>query len=92
MLRRTIVSESLVAHGDLLRRLIDPARFPAVHASVVAGAWDEPSEYSDDNAKFGLHRVLHGIGMLVDRRTRETADDDGGPRECRIGFGAVTCS
>jgi len=66
------------SYGDLLRRLIDPARFPAVHASVVAGAWDEPSEYSDDDAKFGLHRVLDGIGMLVDRRARETADDDGG--------------
>jgi AcrR family transcriptional regulator len=61
------------SYGDLLRRLIDAERFPAVHASVVAGAWDEPAEYTDDDAKFGLYRVLDGVEMLVERRAREAA-------------------
>jgi AcrR family transcriptional regulator len=61
------------SYGDLLRRLIDPARFPAVHASVVAGAWDEPPEHSVEDAKFGLHRVLDGVEVLVTRRAREAA-------------------
>lgn len=61
------------SYGDLLRRLIDPQRFPAVHASVVAGAWDEPPEYTDDDAKFRLHRVLDGVEMLVERRAREAS-------------------
>jgi AcrR family transcriptional regulator len=61
------------SYGDLLRRVIDPARFPAVHASVAAGAWDEPPEYTDEDAKFGLRRVLDGVEVLVKRRARETA-------------------
>jgi hypothetical protein len=44
-----------------------------VHASVAAGAWDEPPEYTDEDAKFGLHRVLDGVEVLVKRRARETA-------------------
>jgi hypothetical protein len=51
--------------------VIDPARFPAVHASVAAGAWDEPPEYTDEDATFGLRRVLDGVEMLVERRSRE---------------------
>ena len=61
------------SYGDLLRRLIDPQRFPAVHASVVAGAWDEPPEHTDEDAKFRLHRVLDGVEMLVERRAREAS-------------------
>jgi AcrR family transcriptional regulator len=61
------------SYGDLLRRLVDAERFPAVHASVVAGAWDEPPEYTDDDAKFGLYRVLDGVELLVERRAREAA-------------------
>jgi hypothetical protein len=59
------------SYGDLLRRVIDPARFPTVHASIAAGAWDEPPEYTDEDATFGLRRVLDGVEMLVERRSRE---------------------
>lgn len=65
--------DSPPSYGDLLRRVIDPARFPAVHASVAAGASDEPPEYTDEDAKFRLRRVLDGVEVLVKRRARETA-------------------
>ncbi|MGH8823959.1 MAG: TetR/AcrR family transcriptional regulator [Jiangellaceae bacterium] len=64
---------ALPSYGDLLRRLIDPERFPAVHASLVAGAWDGPPEYTEEDAKFGLYRVLDGVEMLVERRAREAS-------------------
>ena len=57
--------DSPPSYGDLLR--------PAVHASVAAGASDEPPEYTDEDAKFRLRRVLDGVEVLVKRRARETA-------------------
>jgi AcrR family transcriptional regulator len=61
------------SYGSLLRRVIDPARFPAVYATVVSGAWDEPVDYTDEDAKFGLHRVLDGVEVFVERRDREAS-------------------
>lgn len=51
------------ATAALLER--DPARFPALHAVVGAGA----AGTGDDGLEFGLQVVLDGIAALVDRRT-----------------------
>lgn len=51
-----------------LRRLIDPARFPAVHRALKAGALDDadPDDIGmDAEFEFGLERILDGIEVLV---------------------------
>jgi AcrR family transcriptional regulator len=55
------------AYGRLLSRLTDPERFPALHAVIAAGVFEEPDEPDYDFA-FGLERVLDGIETLIDRR------------------------
>ena len=55
------------AYGRLLARLTDPERFPALHAVLTAGVFDEPDD-GDFDFSFGLERVLDGIETLIDRR------------------------
>jgi AcrR family transcriptional regulator len=59
--------EMMASYGRLLARLTDPERFPALHAVLASGAFDEPDE-ADDDFSFGLERVLDGIETLIDRR------------------------
>jgi AcrR family transcriptional regulator len=60
--------QAMSAYGRLLARLTDPRRFPALHAAIAAGAFDEPDE-PDDEFVFGLQRVLDGVDVLVRART-----------------------
>jgi AcrR family transcriptional regulator len=62
--------EMMASYGRLLARLTDPERFPALHAVLASGAFDEPDE-ADDEFSFGLERVLDGIETLIDRRRTE---------------------
>jgi AcrR family transcriptional regulator len=59
--------EMMASFGTLLARLTDPERFPALHAVIAAGVFDEPDEDDFDFA-FGLERVLDGIETLIEKR------------------------
>lgn len=57
-------------YGEMLRRLVDPARLPALSALVTDGVFDEPdpgiseTEFNE-MLDFGLGRLLDGIAVLV---------------------------
>jgi AcrR family transcriptional regulator len=66
---------ALPNYGRLLAKLTDADRFPALHAVIAAGVFDEPGPPEDPedlNAEFafGLDRVLDGIDALVRARAR----------------------
>ena len=67
--------ELAATYGRTLLRLIDPARFPAVHAAIASGSLDdEPdhtqADFASDELAFGLDRILDGLEVLVQARTR----------------------
>ena len=51
-----------------LARLTDAERFPALHAALASGVFDQDDD-PDDEFTFGLERVLDGIEALVVSRT-----------------------
>lgn len=57
--------EVLSRYGHTLRRLADPARFPAVARMLDAGVMEAPDE-PDYEFRFGLARILDGIAPLVE--------------------------
>jgi hypothetical protein len=59
--------EMMASYGRLLARLTDPERFPALHAVIAAGVFDEPDD-GDFDFSFGLERVLDGIETLIENR------------------------
>jgi AcrR family transcriptional regulator len=60
-------AEMMPSYGRLLATLTDPERFPALHAVIDAGVFDEPDE-GDYEFEFGLERVLDGIQVLIEQR------------------------
>ncbi len=66
-------AELMRSYSQVLRRVVDPARFPALAAAVAAGAFDD-SEGEDDaegldaEFAFGLERILDGVEVLVRSR------------------------
>ncbi len=65
-------AESMAAYGNMLARLVEPERFPALAELVAAGGFDPgPSDGgADPEFDFGLARVLDGIEQLVDAARR----------------------
>ncbi|WP_158839692.1 TetR/AcrR family transcriptional regulator [Saccharothrix deserti] len=59
--------EAMSFYGQLLGKLADPNRFPAVTAALQAGAIDH-EDAPDDEFTFGLERILDGIEVLVRQR------------------------
>lgn len=55
----------MARYSHTLRRLADPARFPAVARMLDSGVLDEADE-PDVEFRFGLARVLDGVAVLVD--------------------------
>jgi AcrR family transcriptional regulator len=54
---------------ELLRKVLDPKRFPAISAAVEGGAFDASAEDDTEmDFRTGLDRVLDGIDVLVRRR------------------------
>ena len=53
--------------GRQIAALTDPERFPALHAALGSGVFDQDDD-ADDEFTFGLERVLDGIEVLVRRR------------------------
>jgi len=54
--------------GETLRRMTDAASFPALHAALGSGAFDQ-DDGPDDEFVFGLARVLDGVEALVAERS-----------------------
>ncbi|WP_244375757.1 TetR/AcrR family transcriptional regulator [Streptomyces ficellus] len=54
----------MARYGRTLRRLADPDRYPAVARMLAAGVLDEP-DTPDYEFRFGLERVLDGVGLLI---------------------------
>jgi AcrR family transcriptional regulator len=59
--------EMMGSYGRLLTRLTDAERFPALHAVIAAGVFEEEDE-PDYDFTFGLERVLDGIETLIENR------------------------
>lgn len=55
------------AYGQMLARLLDPQRFPALSAVIAAGVFEQPDDPDADFA-FGLERILDGVAALVQTR------------------------
>ncbi|GAA1024967.1 MULTISPECIES: TetR/AcrR family transcriptional regulator [Amycolatopsis] len=66
--------EAMSFYGQMLGKVLDPARFPAVAAALEAGAIDA-EDGPDDEFVFGLDRILDGIEELI--RTRAGASASG---------------
>ncbi len=60
------------SYGRILAKLADPQRFPALHAAISGGAFDDEDQKPgmEDEFTFGLERVLDGIETLVRARRR----------------------
>jgi AcrR family transcriptional regulator len=52
-------------YGEVLRRLVDPAKYPALTAVIESGAFDDSHTVSDDDFEFGLQRILDGVAAHV---------------------------
>ncbi|WP_254705856.1 TetR/AcrR family transcriptional regulator [Streptomyces vilmorinianum] len=57
----------LARYSHTLRRLADPARFPAVARMLDSGVLDQ-ADGPDDEFRFGLARILDGVALLVEGR------------------------
>jgi AcrR family transcriptional regulator len=55
-------------YGELIRKLTRAEEFPALHAVIDAGTFDEGSEEFDGldaDFRFGLERILDGVAALI---------------------------
>jgi hypothetical protein len=62
---------SIAAYGRALAKLTDAERFPALHAVLASGVFEEPDDV-DAEFVFGLDRILDGIGVLVRSKALRT--------------------
>ncbi|GAA3902209.1 TetR/AcrR family transcriptional regulator [Streptomyces gulbargensis] len=60
--------EALAHYGRTLRRLADPATYPAVARMLASGVLEAPDE-PDAEFRFGMARILDGVAALVEGRT-----------------------
>ena len=67
----TASGESVAAYSALLGGLVDARRFPALRAAIDAGAFDYPSDATEEERQFdysfGLDRILDGVDALIAR-------------------------
>jgi AcrR family transcriptional regulator len=68
--------EAMLGYGQLLARLVDPRRFPAIGELVASGLLDAPAEEPDEDFEFGLARLLDGIEALIRRRAATPKCDE----------------
>ena len=59
-------------YGDILRRLVDPAKYPALTAVIESGAFDDSHTYTDEDFEFGLQRILDGIAAHLTAKSRRS--------------------
>jgi AcrR family transcriptional regulator len=53
--------------SDVLRRVTDAERFPALHRAMASAAFAQ-DDHPDEEFVFGLERVLDGVSALIARR------------------------
>jgi AcrR family transcriptional regulator len=58
----------MASYSDVLRKVIDPARFPSVAFALQEGVFDQADSVEGEFG-FGLDRILDGIDVLVRSRT-----------------------
>jgi AcrR family transcriptional regulator len=65
-----LVPPSPAGYGRALAKLTDPERFPALHALLASGVFEQADDPDDLDAEFdfGLQRILDGIEVLVRSR------------------------
>ena len=67
----TASGESVAAYSALLGGLVDARRFPALRTAIDAGAFDYPSDATEEERQFGysfgLDRILDGVEALIAR-------------------------
>jgi hypothetical protein len=68
--------EAMLGYGQLLTRLVDPRRFPAIGELIASGILDLPPEVPDEDFEFGLERLLDGIEVLIRRRAATPKCDE----------------
>lgn len=56
-------AQGLARYGRLLAELTSPEEFPALHAVIDAGAFEQDNP--DSEFTFGLERILDGLGDLI---------------------------
>jgi AcrR family transcriptional regulator len=60
--------QAMRGYSDLLRRLTDAERFPALHEVLAAGVF-ERADSPDQEFAFGLARILDGVEALIVSRS-----------------------
>ncbi|NRQ35609.1 TetR/AcrR family transcriptional regulator [Nonomuraea sp. NN258] len=75
-------------YGDMLAKLVDPERYPALSAVVGEGAFEGADEWhQDDDFYFGLDLLLDGVEALIARRAQPP---DSGPHSGVSAYGPPT--
>jgi len=64
-------------YPQLLRRLMDPARYPALAAALSAGVFDGADDDPSAGLASGLRRLLDGIGVEVTAANTDSRSGDG---------------
>jgi AcrR family transcriptional regulator len=59
------------AFAQMLEQVIDEERYPTLAGFLASGVFDGPGRDEGDGFEFGLHRLLDGIGALIDSRDVE---------------------
>jgi AcrR family transcriptional regulator len=65
------IARSSAGYGALITKLTSAAEFPALHAVVNSGAFEDGSEGVDGldyDFQFGLDRILDGVAVLIQLR------------------------
>jgi hypothetical protein len=68
-------------YAALLREVADERTYPELHRAAWSGelerpAGTEPPAFDVEEFRFGLERILDGIQVLVDRRSRDRSPTD----------------
>jgi AcrR family transcriptional regulator len=59
--------EVFARYGEVLARLVDPARFPALGAMIAGGTFASGADAGDEDFDLGLVLYLDGVAGLVER-------------------------
>jgi AcrR family transcriptional regulator len=65
-------------YAAMMAQLIGAEDYPAMHAAVVAGAFEDDPDGDRELVDFGLERILDGIEVLIERRSEAGLDGDQG--------------